>query len=408
MHVAVIGCGWVGAVTAATLSSLGHTVIGHDIVPSRVAALQAGHVPFVEPDLAELVQSGIAAGRLSFTNDMKSVGAASVAFLCVPSPSAADGSADCSYVYAAGEAVAPHLPSGAVIVIKSTVPPGTTAELRRRVQALRPDIFVVHSPEFLAESTAVRDALQPSRIVLGVDDAAAAEVLHALYASYAAQGTTIIDMTSVSAELAKYAANAFLATKVSFVNEIAAIADAVGADAGDVMRSMASDERIGSKFLRHGVGYGGGCFPKDVAALAALGASRNVQLNIVPATMATNHLARERYVAKILSALERTAGKSVAILGLAFKPNTDDVRDAPALFIMQKLVAAGVAVTAYDPVIGTRLASDYPAVTFYTSLDDAVRSADVVFIATEWPEIITWANASSTSRVVINGRPGLA
>ncbi|HAP76753.1 MAG TPA: UDP-glucose 6-dehydrogenase [Acidimicrobiaceae bacterium] len=379
--VAIVGTGYVGLTTGACLAHLGHRVVCADIDPDRVHTLQGGSVPFYEPGLAELVAEGTSSGRLRFVLGGAAAAAdADLVFLCVPTPQADDGSVDLSYVENAARSIAAALRPGAVVVNKSTVPVGSAAIVERIID--RDDVSVVSNPEFLREGSAVSDFLHPDRVVIGADSAEAGRRVAALYQSVEAP---VLVTDPASAETIKYAANAFLATKISFVNAIAAVCEAVGADIIDVVRGLGLDRRIGSEFLRPGPGWGGSCFPKDTRALVAIAESGGYDFKLLRGVIDSNAEQQARMLAKVRDALGgELAGATIAAWGLAFKANTDDVRDSPAVSIVESLVAAGACVRAYDPQATVAL----PGVEQVPSALDACDGADVLVVLTEWPEFI--------------------
>jgi UDPglucose 6-dehydrogenase len=381
-RLAVVGTGYVGLVTGSCLADLGHHVTCVDVHEPRIRDLQAGRVPIHEPGLDAVVARGAAADRLHFTTDLpRALEGAAVAFVAVGTPSRPDGSADLRFVESAVDSLAKGLGQDAVVVLRSTVPPGTGDAMQARLQAAgRPDLHVVNAPEFLAEGTAVKDFQNPERVVAG--GPRAAQVL-ALFDGLNPQAPRIAT-TRTTAELAKYAANTFLAARVSLVNELAAVCDDVGADVRDLARIVGLDSRIGGKFLRPGIGYGGSCFPKDVSALAAESRRLGLTLDVVPAVEAANRRQRQRADAKLRLLLPDLKGRRIAVWGIAFKPGTDDVRDAPGLALMRTWIDAGATVVAHDPQ--ARLPADLNGATQAATALDAVRGADALVLATEWPE----------------------
>ena len=381
-RIAVIGTGYVGLTTGVCLAELGHTVVCADIDADKVARLSQGELPIVEDGLADLLTSGLTSGRLSFV-----VGAAAaaanceIAFLCVPTPQGDDGSADLSYIEAASAEIGPVLPSGAIVVNKSTVPVGSAKAVERVIQ--RDDIQVVSNPEFLREGSAVRDFMHPDRVVVGADDRTAAERVAGLYASLGAR-TIITD--PASAETIKYAANAFLATKLSFVNAIAAICEGVGADIEDVIAGIGSDSRIGEAFLRPGPGWGGSCFPKDSRALVKIAENAGYQFDLLSGVVTVNDQQLDRMAAKVAAAVGGSlAGRTVAVWGLTFKAGTDDLRESPSIAVISRLLAAGARVVAHDPTVSVHRFGVPAAVELAPSPVDACRDADVLCVLTEWP-----------------------
>ncbi len=399
-RIAVIGTGYVGTVTATSFAWLGHDVVGVDVDPVRVGQLAAGQTPLFEPGLDELLTEAIGTGRLSFTVDAPAaVAAADVVFLCVGTPPGAGGLPDLSQVESAVTSLAPHLAPGAVIVNKSTVPVGSGNWVRTVVEEalprdVTPDFHVVSNPEFLREGAAIEDFLHPDRIVLGGENGSPARVAE-LYAAVLERSfpgarpsprPELIVTDLASAEMVKYAANAFLASKISFANEIAAICELVGADARRVLPAIGADARIGPRFLQHGLGWGGSCFGKDVAALIATAADYGYHASMLRSAVEVNTSQRAAVIRKLQSALKVLKGRRIAVLGLAFKPGTDDLRDAPSLDLIRRLRAAGAVVSAYDPIVKTLPDADGAGVRHGTDPYDAAARADAVLLVTEWDE----------------------
>jgi UDPglucose 6-dehydrogenase len=382
-RIAVIGTGYVGLTTGVCLAELGHTVVCADIDTDKVARLSRGELPIVEDGLAPLLASGLASGRLSFV-----VGAAAaatdceIAFLCVPTPQGDDGSADLSYIEAASAEIGPVLPSGAIVVNKSTVPVGSARAVEAVIE--RDDIRVVSNPEFLREGSALHDFMHPDRVVVGADDRGAAERVAGLYASLKAR-TIITD--PASAETIKYAANAFLATKLSFVNAIAAICEGVGANVDDVIAGIGSDSRIGSSFLQPGPGWGGSCFGKDSRALIRIAEGAGYEFDLLSGVITVNEQQHDRMASKVASAVGGSlAGRTVAVWGLTFKAGTDDLRESPSVAVITRLLAAGARVVAHDPAVTTHRFGVPDGVVLAESPVDACRGADALCVLTEWPE----------------------
>ena len=391
MRIAMIGAGYVGLVSGACFAEFGVDVTVMDVDPDRIAALHAGRLPIYEPGLDKLVAENVKDGRLSFTTDLSAaVKGADAVFLAVGTPTRrGDGHADLSYVYAAAEQVAKAADGPLVLVTKSTVPVGTGREVQAIVRRVRPDarISVASNPEFLREGNAIGDFMRPDRVVIGVDDEQATTVLKRLYRPLYLIETPVLAVSIESAELIKYAANAFLATKITFINEIADLCEKVGADVHDVARGMGLDGRIGRKFLHPGPGYGGSCFPKDTLALARTAQDFGAPVRLVETTIAVNEARKAQMADRILAALGPSpAGKRVAVLGVTFKPETDDMRDAPSLVILPRLVAAGVQVAAFDPQPGHARQALPAAVGFADSAMGAVAGADALVVLTEWNE----------------------
>jgi UDPglucose 6-dehydrogenase len=394
MNIAIIGTGYVGLVSGACFADFGHSVICVDNDPSRIARLLGGEVPFYEPGLAELVERNTSAGRLRFTTDAAAaVHESQVIFLAVGTPEGTDGAADLSQIASAASTIAANLDGYRIIVTKSTVPVGTGQWLgdQIRLAAGRPvDIDVVSNPEFLREGAAIGDFMRPDRVVIGTSSERAAEVMREVYRPLFLIETPILVTDVPTAEMIKCASNAFLAVKISFMNEVANLCDRVGADVHGVAKGMGLDKRIGSKFLHPGPGYGGSCFPKDTRALVALGATQGVRQQIVESAVEVNERQRQVVLDKIGAALGSLRNRTVAVLGLAFKPNTSDVREAPALYICRALAAAGASLRVFDPVAAAEaahaLADVAGSIKFAADAYDAAAGADAVLIMTEWNE----------------------
>jgi UDPglucose 6-dehydrogenase len=390
LRLTVIGTGYLGATHAACMAELGHEVLGVDVDPGKVAALSAGRVPFHEPGLAELLGRHTGSGRLRFTTSYEEAAAfGRVHFVCVGTPQRKDtdsGAADMTYVDAAVEALAAHVGPGALVVGKSTVPVGTARRLAGRLPA---GAELAWNPEFLREGFAVRDTLRPDRLVLGVESETAETILREVYAAVIEAGTPVVTADFPTAELVKTAANAFLATKISFVNAMAEVCEAAGGDVSVLARALGHDERIGARFLRAGVGFGGGCLPKDIRAFAAradeLGTGES--LAFLREVDAINLRRRERVLdlARELCG-GSLAGKRVAVLGAAFKPDSDDIRDSPALEVAARVHLEGAEVTVFDPEAMDNARKAYPVLGYAVSAKDAMREADVVLHLTEWQE----------------------
>ena len=392
-RVAVIGTGYVGLTTGACLAHLGHTVVCADIDADKIAKLRDGVIPIVELGLAELVTEGIASGRLSFVvGSVEAAKNCEVAFLCVPTPQGEDGSADLSYVQRASEEISAALPFEAIVVNKSTVPVGSTKVVEKALK--RPDVKVVSNPEFLREGSAVQDFLKPDRVVVGSDDQAAAMKVASLYDGLS---TRVIITDPASAETIKYAANAFLATKLSFINAIAAICEGVGADINDVVVGIGSDKRIGENFLRPGPGWGGSCFPKDSRALIKIAEDADYSFDLLKGVITVNDQQLDRVADKIrLAAGGNLSGKIVAVWGLTFKAGTDDLRDSPAIAIIERLMKLGARVQAYDPTVNLIRPGIPSDLVIAASCGEATTQADVLAVLTEWDEF-KWVSASETS-----------
>jgi UDPglucose 6-dehydrogenase len=387
----MIGTGYVGLVSGACFSDFGHVVTCIDKDPGKIRELQKGKLPIFEPGLDAIVASNVAAGRLSFTNEpAAAVRAADAVFLAVGTPSRrGDGFADLSYVYDAANEIAPEIEGFTVIAIKSTVPVGTNDEVDAIVRKLRPDadFSVVSNPEFLREGAAIEDFKHPDRVVVGTDDERARRIMRELYRPLFINETPMLFTGRRSAELIKYASNAFLATKITFINEMADLCEKCGADVQEVARGMGLDRRIAAKFLHAGPGFGGSCFPKDIAALAAIGEHYEVPTKIVSTVMAVNDARKRAMVTKVVSACGGSLqGKTIAVLGLTFKPNTDDMREAPSLVIVPSLEAQGARVRAYDPHGMAEARKLMPRLETTTDPYACIEGADAMLILTEWDQ----------------------
>lgn len=391
VKICMIGAGYVGLVSAACFSDFGWNVTCVDKDEHRVAELNQGRIPIYEPGLDDLVERNVAAGRMHFSRELPAaLRDADVVFLAVGTPiRRGDGYADLTYVFEAVEELAPHVEAGVVITTKSTVPVGTSREIERRLRALRPDIDfeVCSNPEFLREGSAIRDFTHPDRVLVGCDTERGREIMGRLYEPLALRKSPIVFVSRESAELAKYAANAFLAMKVTYINEIADLCEVVGADVGEVASAIGADGRIGSKFLHAGPGFGGSCFPKDVSALVRTAREAKSPVTLVEQVEKVN---AERKIA-MATRIEAAAGgsvrdKTIAVLGVTFKPNTDDMREAPSLVILPMLQARGATLRAYDPEGRTNAEELLPGVTWCASPLEAVEGADVLVVLTEWNE----------------------
>ncbi len=390
MRITMIGSGYVGLVSGACLSDFGHDVICVDKDAAKIEALLAGRMPIFEPGLDQLVAVNVAAGRLRFTTDLgEAVAGAEAVFIAVGTPSRrGDGHADLSYVYDATREVAAAATGPLVVITKSTVPVGTGDRVEAILRETKPDIdfAVVSNPEFLREGAAIGDFKRPDRIVIGTDDPRAREVMREVYRPLYLGESPILFTGRRTAELTKYAANAFLATKITFINEIADLCEAVGADVQDVSRGIGLDNRIGRKFLHAGPGYGGSCFPKDTLALLKTAEDHEAPVRIVEAVVKANDARKRKMGRKVIAALGggEVRGKTVAVLGLTFKPNTDDMRDAPSIAIVQSLVDAGVTVRAFDPEGVEMAKAIMPDIVYCGDAYEAATGADAVAIVTEW------------------------
>jgi UDPglucose 6-dehydrogenase len=399
--IGVVGAGWVGLVTAACFAELGHPVVVREIVAEKVESLRNGEVPIHEPRLPELIEKN--GERLTFTGDMDElIGAARLIFVCVQTPPTASGDADLSAVSKAVEEIGD--PKGKALVMKSTVPVGTGRTIMRQA----PGLAYVSCPEFLREGTAVSDFLEPDRVVVGTDpgDDWAGDAVAAVYEPL---GAPIVRTDVSSAEMIKLAANAFLATKISFINEIANVCEEVGADVTEVAEGMGMDERIGPRFLRAGIGYGGSCFTKDVSALKILAGNSGYHFQLLNSVIEVNELQKRRVIGKLKKNLGTLDDKRIALLGLAFKPDTDDMRGASSLVLAPRLEGEGATVIAYDPVAEDAARPVLPAtVEMSTSAMAALERADAAVLVTEWPEFaeLDWAEAAQRMRnpLLVDGR----
>ena len=390
MRVAMIGAGYVGLVSGACFADFGHQVTCIDKDAARIAALKRGEIPIFEPGLTELVESNVRQGRLEFAAEATRIGEAEAIFIAVGTPSRrGDGHADLSFVYQAVREIAPLISSAAVVITKSTVPVGTGDEIENILREKRPDadIQVVSNPEFLREGAAIQDFKHPDRIVVGSDDDRARRVLAEIYRPLYLNAPPIIYVSRRTAELIKYASNAFLATKITFINEIADLCEEVGADVQEVARGMGLDNRIGAKFLHPGPGFGGSCFPKDTSALIKTAHDHGVPLRLVETVSAVNEQRKRAMARKVVQALGGSVrGKTIAVLGLTFKPNTDDTRDSPAIPLITALHDLGAIVRGYDPAGMEQAKPLLRDVHYCRSAYSAAEGADAVVIATEWEQ----------------------
>jgi UDPglucose 6-dehydrogenase len=389
MHIAMIGSGYVGLVSGACLSEFGHQVTCVDKDTAKIAALRDGVMPIYEPGLDDVVAANVKAGRLSFASDLgKSVTGADAVFIAVGTPSRrGDGHADLSYVFAAAEEIAQALTGYTIVVTKSTVPVGTSRKVEDIIRRMQPgaDFDMASNPEFLREGSAIGDFRRPDRVVVGCDTERAREAMREIYRPLYLNETPILFTSRESSELIKYAANAFLATKITFINEMADLCEKVGGDVQDVARGIGLDGRIGGKFLHAGPGFGGSCFPKDTLALVKTARDAQSPTRIVEAVVEVNDQRKLAMAKKIETAFGGVKGKTIAVLGLTFKPNTDDMRDAPSLVIVPELQKAGATIRAYDPE-GAKEAAKHLNVEQYQNAYDAIEGADGVVILTEWNE----------------------
>lgn len=388
MYISVIGTGYVGLVTGACFAEFGLNVLCMDRDESRIAMLEEGKVPFFEPGLAELVEKNIQAGRLRFTTDLnKAVDESLAIFIAVGTPSGPDGSADLSFVDEVARSVGARMTGYKVVITKSTVPVGTAVRVKKLIEENQTEpcnFGVVSNPEFLREGSAIEDFMRPNRVVIGADSQASVAIMKDLYRPLYLLDAPVVITDIPTAEVIKYASNVFLATKISFINEMANLCELVGADVQMVSKGMGLDKRIGSKFLHAGPGYGGSCFGKDTAALINIGTEAGYDMKVAKATKQVNEDQHSRMVEKIQSALGDLKGKTIGLLGLAFKPNTDDIRDSPALAIAGKLMQAGVTVRTYDPEALEESMKVLPDMVPCQDAYQTVEGVDAVVLVTEW------------------------
>ena len=412
MNITVVGTGYVGLVTGTCLAETGNNVVCVDIDAEKVATMQQGNVPIYEPHLDVLFHRNIKAGRLKFTTSLKDgLDFGDIIFLALPTPEDEDGSADLSYVLGVADQIGQLMTSYKVIVDKSTVPVGTAEKVTATIaKNATVDFDVVSNPEFLREGFAVDDFLKPERIVIGSSSDRATELMSKLYNPFVRSGNPIIIMDEKSAELTKYAANSFLATKITFMNEIANFCEKVGADVDKVRIGMGTDSRIGKRFLFPGIGYGGSCFPKDVKALQKSGKDNGYDFEILDAVIGVNNVQKTRLIPKVEAYFDNNlAEKTIAIWGLAFKPETDDIREAPALYIIDELLSRGAKITAFDPEAMPNVKNKYGnKISFASSMYDALDKADALVISTEWsifrtPNFNTIKNKLNNA-VIFDGR----
>ena len=386
MEITVIGTGYVGLVSGVCFAEFGFNVVCVDNNLAKVESLQRGEVPIYEPGLDKLMKKNMDAGRLTFSSSTKdSVKNADIIFIAVGTPSKEDGSANLDYVYSAVAELSDTVNKDAVLVIKSTVPVGTTKSVKKFLQGRGVEIDVAFNPEFLKEGAAIDDFMHPDRVILGVESEKARKVLAQVYRPLYVFNVPIVFTNLETAELSKYSSNAFLAMKVTFINEIANLCEACGADVNDVALAMGLDKRIGDKFLQAGPGYGGSCFPKDTSALADFAKDFGVQMKLVEETIASNNSRRERMVKKILSTCDGNVdGKSIAVLGVTFKANTDDMRDSPSIEIVEALLKAGANIKVYDPSFSDQAKRIFTNVSLEKNPYDCCNNIDVVFTGTEY------------------------
>jgi len=412
MKIAVVGTGYVGLVTGTCFAETGNSVTCVDIDRDKVQKLQSGQITIYEPGLEQLFERNIKQDRLHFTTNLKEgIKDAKVIFLALPTPPGEDGSADLKYILKVSDDLGHLLEGYTVVIDKSTVPVGTAEKVKQRIQAnVKVDFDVVSNPEFLREGVAVEDFMKPDRVVIGTTSAKARKVMETLYSPFVRQGNPIIFMDERSAELTKYAANSFLATKITFMNEIANLCELLGADVDAVRKGVGTDSRIGKRFLFPGIGYGGSCFPKDVQALAKSSVDANYSFKILNAVMDVNESQKTRLIPKIKEYFKgNLKGKTIAMWGLSFKPHTDDIREAPSLYNIEALLKEGAIIKAHDPesmenvkkIMGDKIQ-------YFDTPYEAAENADAVFIATEWPEFRTpdFEKLSSIlkNKVIFDGR----
>lgn len=394
MQISVFGTGYVGLVTGVCFAEMGNDVTCADIDKNKIAKLNDGISPIYEPGLDDLITNNIKARRIQFTTDLKSsVEKSDLLFIAVGTPSDVDGSADLKYVLSVAETIAEHMQGYKLIVTKSTVPVGTYLKVKERVQAtlkkrgVKFEFDVCSNPEFLREGAAIEDCLKPSRVVVGVESEKAATTLKRLYDPFLKNGNPIMVMDPLSSEMTKYAANAMLATKISLMNEFSRLCDKVGADIENVRRGIGSDPRIGPHFIYAGVGYGGSCFPKDVRALIHTGREKDERLEILESVEAVNQLQRKNFFGKMKTKLGSLNGKTIGVWGIAFKPGTDDIREAPAIDLIDWIMKEGGTVKAYDPVAAENAKEHFnnsKTLSFHSDQYDCLSGADALLIVTEW------------------------
>ena len=414
MNIAVVGCGYVGLVSGTCLAALGHQVTGIDVDTKRVASLQAGKIPIYEPGLSEMILQQTAAQRLRFTTDLSSaVREAQVVFVAVGTPPSPEGGYDLSMLFGAVEKIIEAAQSEKTIVIKSTVPPGTGEKVAQLAARSSHRLEVVNNPEFLREGTAIHDFMNPDRIVFGAGTAEGLAVLREIYQPLIDKGFHILSMGRASAELSKFGANAMLAMRISFINELSRLASAVGADIESVRMGIGSDPRIGPAFLKAGIGYGGSCFPKDVAALVHQMESLGMEPHLLSGIERANQYQRSDFVGRVMKAVSEVKNPQIALWGLAFKPDTDDIRESPAIDIAEMFVDSGCTVRAFDPEAmdnARRMLGD--RITYATDVISATKGADAVVLATDWSVFITqnWQNIRQIMRGthIFDGRNCLA
>lgn len=412
MKIAMIGTGYVGLVTGTCFAESGNDVTCIDVDQSKVDGLINGVIPIYEPGLTELVVRNTKSGRLKFTTDYaEGIAGAKCVFICVGTPQSADGSADLKYIQSASESMAPHLAEGAVVIVKSTVPVGTNRKVSGWIKACTDtEVFFASNPEFLKEGAAIDDFTKPDRVVVGVDEPHVADTVEQLYKSFLRTANPFISVGIESAEMTKYVANCILATKISFINEMANLCELVGADINEVRHGIGHDKRIGFSFLFPGVGYGGSCFPKDVRALASVAAEKGMETRILRTVDEVNEQQKNVLFTKINNHFEgNVSGKTVAIWGLSFKPRTDDIREAPSLVLIEQLLGAGAKVKVHDPVAAENVRAIFgDKLTYCEHHYDTCDEADVLAIVTEWNEFrnpdFDYIKLKLKSPVIFDGR----
>jgi UDPglucose 6-dehydrogenase len=412
MKIAVVGTGYVGLVTGTCFAETGNTVTCIDIDQNKVAKLKNGTITIYEPGLEQLFERNIKQERLSFTTNLaEGIKDARVIFLALPTPPGEDGSADLKYILKVADDLGPLLEDYTVIVDKSTVPVGTADKVRARIaKNAKVEFDVVSNPEFLREGVAVEDFMKPERVVIGTTSVKAKKIMDTLYAPYVRQGNPLVFMDEKSAELTKYAANSFLAVKITFMNEIANLCELVGADVDAIRKGIGTDSRIGKRFLFPGIGYGGSCFPKDVQALAKSASDSKYDFKMLKAVMEVNQTQKTKLVSKVKDYFKGDLkGKTIAVWGLSFKPHTDDIREAPALYNIDEFLKAGAVVRVHDPESMNNVKQIYgDKLQYFESPYEACDNADAIFIATEWPEFRTpdfeKLNALMKEKVIFDGR----
>ncbi len=406
MKVTVVGAGWVGIISAATLAHLGHDVLLTDNREERIVALERGDLPFFEPDLSELFLAQLSAGKLRVVlASPETMAQADIVLCSVGTPPAPNGAADLNAVFEVARDFGRGVERGSVFVVRSTVPPGTGRLCQEiigeelRLRGVTRPYAIASNPEFLAEGTAIRDSLQPERIIIGSESEVGESALKELYAPLLAQGVPLLSTNIPTSELAKYAANAFLATKISFINEIANYAELVGASAQDVAKGMGMDSRIGPKFLKPGIGYGGSCLPKDVRALIAAGKEVGYRFQIIPEVDRVNVGQRVRMYESFLGMLGGVKGQRIVIWGVSYKPGTDDTRESPALYFIDRLIREGAEVITCDPKVGQKITEQFPQVEVATDPESSLRGADALVLLTEWPEFAAYSLSELRTRM---------